>query len=359
MMTPRIPAIAQLLLLQMIGIGCWTTPFYGDDALQKADVSIKSVRNSIGMEFVRIPAGEFKMGNDESVDDLLKLFEKEEGSFLRAMFERCKPSHRVVITKPFYLGKYEVTVGEFKRFVESTGYVPEAEGYGGGWGVNKRGRIDQAVRFTWKNPGWEQSDAHPVGTVSWNDAVAFCQWLGKTDRKEYRLPTEAEWEYACRAGSQTLYSFGDDPKDLTEYGNVDDRIDGEFVPAYLDGAIKAKDGYVFTAPVGKFRPNAWGLYDMHGNVDEWCSDWRAFKENYYATSEIDDPQGPAEPTTRLWEDRCKSIRGGSWNDGAWGCLSASRGVQAIAGATSCGCDLGFRIVVNADPSLPSKDKTAP
>ncbi len=362
-MTLRNLAMARLLLLQFMGIGCMTSLLYADDPLKKAEAQVKAVRNSIGMEFVRIPAGEFMMGCDESVDELLKMYGKERNITLNASIaslEDSKPSHRVVITKPFYLGKYEVTVGEFNRFVESTGYVPEAEGYGGGWGFAKaRGSLDQAVRFTWKNPGWEQTDSHPVGNVTWNDAVAFCKWLSKTDQKEYRLPTEAEWEYACRAGSKTRYSFGNDPKDLAEFGNVEDRIAGEFTPGYFGGEIKAKDGYVFTAPVGKFRPNAWGLYDMHGNVYEWCSDWITFKENYYDTSEINDPQGLAAPTTEDRKKRLKVIRGGDWNSGSWACLSASRGIAALGGPLGLNCGIGFRVAVTADPSLPPEDKTTP
>ncbi len=361
-MIPRILAIAQLLFLQMSGVACWTTPLCADDTLQKADAPVKSVRNSIGMEFVQIPAGEFLMGFDEPVDDLLKLYGIEGNFTLNAGIvglKRSKPVHRVVITKPFHLGQYEVTVGQFRQFVESTKYVPITGQFGGGWGITKRGGFDVAERFSWENPGWEQTDAHPVGNVTWNDAVAFCQWLSKTDHKEYRLPTEAEWEYACRAGSKTRYSFGDDPKVLGEFGNVEDRIPGEFTPGYYGGAIKAEDGFVFTAPVGSFRPNTWGLYDMHGNVDEWCSDWRALTPNYYETSEIEDPQGAAAPTTENPNKRAKATRGGSWNDGDWGCLSASRGASAMGGPMSKHCGIGFRVVVNADPSLPSKDKTAP
>ncbi len=363
MMTPRIVIIVQLLLLQMIGISCWATPFYGDDNLQKVDVPVKSMRNLMGMEFVQIPAGEFMMGSDESVDELLKLYGEERNITLNSTIKGLKhsqPSHRVVITKPFYLGKYEVTVGEFKRFVESTGYVPESGKFGGGWGFAKaRGHVDQAERFTWHNPGWEQTDAHPVGTVSWNDAVTFCEWLSKTEKRQYRLPTEAEWEYACRAGSKSRFSFGDDPEGLAQFGNVTDGTATERLPARIEFAIKAKDGFVFTAPVGSFRPNPWGLCDMHGNVNEWCSDWTISAKNYYETSEIEDPQGPDAPTSKFWEDRVKVIRGGSWNDGAWSCLCSSRGAQAVAGATSCGCEIGFRVAVGADPTLPPENKADP
>jgi formylglycine-generating enzyme len=114
--------------------------------------------------------------------------------------------------------------------------------------------------------------------VSWNDAVAFCEWLGKKEGKNYRLPTEAEWEYACRAGTTTRYFCGDDAEALPEVGNVMDATAREKYPDWKS-TISGFDGFVSTAPVGKFRANAFGLYDMHGNVCEWCADWEA--NNYY------------------------------------------------------------------------------
>ena len=151
--------------------------------------------------------------------------------------------------------------------------------------------------------------------VSWNDAVAFCEWLSKKEGKSYRLPTEAEWEYACRAGTTTRYYSGDDAKTLAKVGNVHDAVakakfpDGTFMP------IKASDGYVFTAPVGKFNPNAFGLYDMHGNAWQWCADW--YGEEYYAASPADDPTGPGSGD-------CRVLRGGSFDYGPYFARSAGR-----------------------------------
>ncbi len=110
--------------------------------------------------------------------------------------------------------------------------------------------------------------------VSWNDAVAFCKWLSKKEGNTYRLPTEAEWEYACRAGTTTRYYSGDDPETLAKVGNVADATAKAKFPDWKY-TIKASDGYVFTSPVGSFQPNAFGLYDMHGNAWQWCADWYA------------------------------------------------------------------------------------
>ena len=141
--------------------------------------------------------------------------------------------------------------------------------------------------------------------VSWNDAVAFCKWLSKKEGKTYRLPTEAEWEYACRAGTTTRYYSGDDPETLAKVGNVADAAAKAKFPDWR-WTIKANDGYVFTAPVGKFKPNAFGLYDMHGNAWQWCADW--YGEEYYAKSPVDDPTGPDTGDFRV-------LRGGFW--GGW------------------------------------------
>ena len=132
--------------------------------------------------------------------------------------------------------------------------------------------------------------------VSWNDAAEFCKWLGRKEAKLYRLPTEAEWEYACRAGTTTRYASGDDPEILAQSGNVADATLHAEAPELVP-TIAASDGYLFTAPVGRFRPNAFGLYDMHGNAWEWCADWYA--ADYYAWSEWIDPLGPGVGTERV------------------------------------------------------------
>jgi formylglycine-generating enzyme required for sulfatase activity len=149
-----------------------------------------------------------------------------------------------------------------------------------------------------------------VVNVSWNDAVEYCKWLSKKEGKTYRLPTEAEWEYACRAGTTTRYYSGDDPETLAKVGNV---ADATFRTRFPDEkyTIKASDGYVFTAPVGKFKPNAFGLYDMHGNASQWCADW--YRGKYDDESPAVDPTGPDSSHVRLPDSfLLRVIRGGSW-----------------------------------------------
>ena len=143
-----------------------------------------------------------------------------------------KPQHEVRITRPFYLGVTEVTRGQFRRFVDDAGYQTEAEKDGkGGYGWNEETKkFEQNPRYTWQNAGFEQTDEHPVVNVSWNDARAFIAWLSRKEGKTYRLPTEAEWEYACRAGTTTRYFCGDDPEGLAAVGNVADGTAKEKYP---------------------------------------------------------------------------------------------------------------------------------
>lgn len=171
--------------------------------------------------------------------------------------------------------------------------------------------------------------------MSWNDAVAFCEWLSRKEGRTYRLPTEAEWEYACRAGTTTAYQHGDDPEDLVLVGNVADGTFKAFKAKFPQRTtINARDDYIFTAPVGKFRPNDFGLHDMHGNVGEWCADW--YDAKYYANSPSADPAGPSSGAFRV-------CRGGSWNIAAGGCRSACRSRNVPSHRVS---NLGFRLALS-------------
>jgi len=261
--------------------------------------------NSIGMKLVLIPAGEFMMGGQESAEDLVKAFAayNRKAEFFKDEY----PRHRVRITKSFYLGKYETTVGKFKQFVTDTGYKTEAEKDGeGGWGYNSQtGQCEgRKPEFNWLNPGFKQTDDHPVLNVTWNDAAAFCQWLSRKEGKTYRLPTEAEWEYACRAETTKRYHNGDDPACLAMVGNTLEAKGRTAFPHVQELIFLADDKPEFTIPVGGKKPNQFGLYDMHGNVWEWCADW--YGENYYSNSPIDAPAGPVSGTKRV-------RRGGGWN----------------------------------------------
>ena len=277
----------------------------------------------VTMELVRIPAGKFQMGSPPDE----KQPEVEQRS--------------VEITRDFYLGKYEVTRGQFRAFVKNTGYLTEPERDGqGGWGYDvNTGKIEgRSPKYSWKFTGFPQTDEHPVMNVTWNDAKAFCHWLGERTKKAARLPTEAEWEYACRAGSMTRFYSGNDPETLVKVGNVADGTAKKKFPDW-DGTIAAEDGYVFTSPVGKFLPNRFGLYDMLGNVWEWCQDWYGPRRDLSAKDPLRE-----------------SPINGKLNGGVMRGPGFGKRTPRIVGATfrqggapqSRDLDLGFRVSVRVD-----------
>lgn len=280
--------------------------------------SPRIIQNSLGMKFVLLPAGEFMMGSDESPESLAKVYPQYGRERFLLLFDEA-PVHKVRITRPFYMGQHEVTVGQFRRFLEASGYQPESEADGtGGYGYNAAYDPDKSARgdafegrdpkYSWRNPGFSQGDDHPVVNVTWNDAVALARWLSRREGKTYRLPTEAEWEYACRAGTRTRYHSGDDPESLAKVANVFDADAAPNWPRWEKFALNGHDGFAFTAPVGGFAANAFGLHDMHGNVWEWVLDFH--EDDYYARSPVNDPQGPASGTVRV-------RRGGSWHTWAF------------------------------------------
>jgi formylglycine-generating enzyme required for sulfatase activity len=230
----------------------------------------KQITNSIGMKLTLIPSGEFMMGSKESTEATAEFFNKTYGGVVvLGSFEDEHAQHRVRIAIPFYLGTWHVTRGQFRQFVADAGYKTDAEKGkrpgAWGWDPDKK-EFDFNAKYSWRSTGFEQTDEHPAVNVSWNDAIAFCRWLSSKEGKTYRLPTEAEWEYACRAGTTTRYYSGDDPETLAKVGNV---ADAAAKAKFSDWkvTIKASDGYVFTAPVGKFKPNAFGLADGHLILD--------------------------------------------------------------------------------------------
>jgi sulfatase modifying factor 1 len=248
------------------------------------------VVNSLGMRLVPIPAGEFVMGSPADEPGRLG----NEG-----------PLHRVRISRPLLMGAHEVTVGDFDAFVADTGYRTEAErDADGGFGIDfQTAAVKQTQGIDWRSPGFPdfvQTPRHPVLLISWADAEAFCRWLSGREGLVYRLPTEAEWEYAARAGTASRYWFGHADAGLADTANVADRALRDRMPAATWSADWS-DGAPFTAPVGRFRPNPWGLYDMHGNVWEWTSD--GYSE-YAPRALLVDPRGP--------DHAFRSIRGGGW-----------------------------------------------
>ncbi len=257
--------------------------------------------NSLGMEFMRIGAGKFRMGTP--AQEVQRYLKRLAGwSWQRELLQAETPEHEVEISRPFYMGATEVTVGQFHRFLKETKRV----------GFFQR----------WRNPGFEQTDEHPMVGVNWHDAVAFCDWLRGKEGRRYRLPTEAEWEYCCRAG-----------KAGTAYGCEEE----DFALHAWYGSNSAMK----THSVGQLQPNDWGLFDMHGNAWELCQD--NYDPNYYKNSPKKDPlwlpsrQSSGAPALAV-------VRGGSWACAAWRCRCASR-----ASMPSDSSEVGFRVVLETSP----------
>jgi formylglycine-generating enzyme required for sulfatase activity len=267
--------------------------------------------NSLGMSFVNIPAGEFRMG--ESQEDAGMNYYV--GEF---RLDQERPVIRVRLTRGFEMAQHELTVSQFREFVQATKFQTDAERDGGhrglppGDGMPRGG--DRAL--TWRSPGFPQTDDHPVVQVSWNDATAFCEWLSRKEGVVYRLPTEAEWEYACRAGTSTMWTFGNDHNLVGEHANSADATILEHISQYAI-ASWYEDGFPFTAPAGSFAPNPFGLYDMHGNVGEWCYD--DYQPFYYRVSSGIDPRSQAHIN-----GASPVFRGGAFSLPDYRCRSASR-----------------------------------
>ncbi len=278
----------------------------------------------VSLDLVLVKKGEFLMGSPAADTEA---------------FEEEKPQHPVEISRDFYLGKFAVTRGQFARFVKEAAYKTEAEqdGFGSdGYNEKTNEMEERKPVYTWANPGFPQTDAHPVVNVTWNDAQVFCTWLRKTTGQYVGLPTEAEWEFACRAGTTTRYFTGDDPGSLQGFANVQDltlkakRIRKTENWSYFN----FHDGHVFTAPVGSFQANGWKLYDVTGNVRQWCADGM----RKYTSARVSDPRGPTEKNARI-------LRGGSWNAAPGACRCADRIQYQYAGRSA---DAGFRIAVHPD-----------
>jgi formylglycine-generating enzyme required for sulfatase activity len=257
-------------------------------------------------ELVTVPAGRFRMG------DLAGDGAKDE-----------RPVHEVAV-RAFALGRHEVTIGEFRRFVVATGYLTDAERNAGHAGCYGRQAPAGAswetgrgwVRgLSWQAPGYPVSERHPVACVSWNDVQAYLDWLSRSTGRRYRLPTEAEWEYAARAGSQAAYPWGDDPDAGCPQANGRDLTPWPDGGAW-DQRMNCDDGHFSPAPVGSYAPNRFGLHEMIGNLSEWVEDCRH-----------DDYTGaPADGSA--WRDGgdCgfRLVRGGTFVYGPTGLRTANR-----------------------------------
>ncbi len=241
-----------------------------------------------------------------------------------------KPVHEVCVDD-FYIRKHEITVDEFRSFINDTGYRTDADMKGGCYYLTEGG-WEKDNNKTWRTPGFSQDNNYPVVCVSWNDANAFTEWLSNKTGRKYRLPTEAEWEYAARSrGKKYKYSWGDGQPS----GNI---MDESAKIKFADWKIWEgyNDGYIYSAPVGSFRSNEVGLYDMTGNVWEWVQDW--YSHNFYRDSPRDNPKGPSYGEFRV-------VRGGSFaylqDYVPWDIRVFSRGW--IVPWERCS-DLGFRLV---------------
>lgn len=262
----------------------------------------REITGKDGAPMVLIPAGEFWMGAPDGEGD------KDE-----------HPRHKVALGA-FYLDKYEVTNRRFQQFTQQTGYRTTAEREGSAWAFIEGKGWEEVKGASWQKPeaGATVFDSnrveHPVVAVSWDDAQAYCRWAKK------RLPTEAEWEYAARAGTTTTYWWGHGNPGARLVENIADESAKQLFNSIMSGY---NDGAVRTAPIGSYEANPWGLHDISGNVTEWTGDW--YDEHHYSNSPERNPQGPSSGEYRV-------LRGGSWLNGPVDVRSAGRSWLSPASA---------------------------
>jgi formylglycine-generating enzyme required for sulfatase activity/serine/threonine protein kinase len=292
---------------------------------------------AFGPKMVLIPPGDFLMGSSNEQlkrqrNELAKKFEKKgpPDIYLKRLNSES-PQHKVRITKPFYVSVNEVTHGQFSRFFNAKEYTTEPETTGkGGTGLVDGRDVGRRREFTWIDPGYKPTKDSPVTNITWKDAEAYCAWLSNKENKRYRLATEAEWEYACRAGTTTLWSFADDlPK-----ANARDFMWFH----WFNPGGKPASGPLTPQSVGRKKSNEFGLHDMHGNVAEMCSDY--WGPSYYDQCSkggmVIDPKGPENNP-----GFGRIVRGGSFLDMPFLTRSACRNFLE---PTFGYCHVGFRIV---------------
>ncbi len=308
--------------------GSATTPF---DARQAREYQERRARqlgvpieftNSLSMELALIPPGNCLVGtSDEEMKKILR--DVAELGVPPSYFSAYQgseevPQRPVTIAGPFYLGKCEVTIAQFRQFVRDAGYKTDAEkGKSVGQTLNAASQgWEESPNASWEHLGRVVPDSYPATNVTWHDATAFCEWLSGKEGQTYRLPTETEWEYACRAQSTTRYHFGDDAQQIDDfawYGNMSGKTANS---------------------VGQKKPNPWGLYDMYGNVWEWCYD--THEMTCYADNQ-----------TSIVSTR--PIRGGAWDTEALRCRS---GYSQLDKPTTCCCLVGFRVACFRNKKTP-------
>jgi formylglycine-generating enzyme required for sulfatase activity len=256
--------------------------------------------NTLGMTFVKINPGTFWMGSPED----------------EPRWKIGETLHQVTLTNGYYMQTKAVTVGQWRAYVNDTGYKSQAETDGGAYKWVNNTKWERVEGVYWDNPGFYQNDSHPVTCVSWTDAWSFIDWLNSKENQAYSLPTEAQWEYAVRAGTTSRFHFGEDQ----------DRLD--------DYAWHVFNSYETTHPGGEKLPNPWGLFDMYGNISEWCNDWYGA----LPTEPAIDPTGPSNGTLKV-------LRGGSFSRNPVFFGSARR---ATASNNYSSDDIGFRLVMHPD-----------
>lgn len=258
-----------------------------------------------GMEFVWVEGGCYDMGQTEQEKNFLikKLGEEKYSKY----YKNEQPLHKVCVDG-FWMARYEVTKGQFRQFVKETGYITDAQKKDSAYVYTDANGWVKEKGYNWQNTGFPQDDSHPVTNISWNDARAFCQWLSGRAFKKYTLPSEAQWEYAARAGGSTEEPSA--PETVCLNANGADQSSG------LPQTYPCDDGFKFTAPVGKYQPNALGIHDMLGNVWEWCED--VFREDAY--------QIHSEKNPMLSHGNFMHVfRGGSWYNDPCGLRVSNRG----------------------------------
>jgi RNA polymerase sigma factor (sigma-70 family) len=314
--------IAALVLLTgtvALAAGMWASGRPEPDGVDQADVALQAkdkkgkkakeepkklevdLGGGVKMRFVRIEPGKFTMGSPKSEQDYIR----NEFGDVAGDYAAQEKQHKVEITRPFYMGVYTVTQEQYEQVIG-------------------------------KNPSFFKGPQLPVETVSWTDAMEFCANLSKKLGKTVDLPTEAEWEYACRAGTKRPFHFGNSLSSKQANFHGDFPYGGAPKGVYLEK----------TTNVGSYEANAFGLYDMHGNVWQWIKDW--YKRDYYSESPLRDPQGPDAGTGRL-------LRGSCYGDGAWKCRSASRHYSVPEDRTSL---FGFRVVLRPELNRVEAEKPA-